>query len=220
MGGVAGNFTSNQIWSVGAGYVNGPLVLGVGYLNARTPAANNGSMFGNNTSSSTASAVTTPVYSGFVSANTYQVVAVGAAYTFGAATIGATYSNIRFMDLGAVASLNTKGYVGTVTFNNAELNVKYQLTPTLLVGAAFDYTKGSEVSESNGATNPGAKYLQTALGVDYFLSKRTDMYVVGVYQSASGTGSTGKPAVAAINTQIASSSDRQTFLRIGMRHKF
>jgi predicted porin len=220
MGGVAGNFTSNQIWSLGAGYVNGPLVLGVGYLNARTPAANNGSMFGNNTSSSTASSVTTPVYSGFVSANTYQVVALGAAYTFGAATIGATYSNIRFMDLGAVASLNTKGYVGTATFNNAELNVKYQLTPTLLVGAAFDYTKGSDVSESNGATNPGAKYLQTALGVDYFLSKRTDMYVVGIYQSASGTGSTGKPAVAAINTQIASSSDRQTFLRIGMRHKF
>jgi predicted porin len=220
MGGVAGNFTSNQIWSVGAGYVNGPLVLGVGYLNARTPAANNGSMFGNNTSSSTASSVTTPVYSGFVSANTYQVVALGAAYTFGAATIGATYSNIRFMDLGAVASLNTKGYVGTATFNNAELNVKYQLTPTLLVGAAFDYTKGSDVSESNGATNPGAKYLQTALGVDYFLSKRTDMYVVGIYQSASGTGSTGKPAVAAINTQIASSIDRQTFLRIGMRHKF
>jgi predicted porin len=220
MGGVAGNFTSNQIWSLGAGYVNGPLVLGVGYLNARTPAANNGSMFGNNTSSSTASSVTTPVYSGFVSANTYQVVALGAAYTFGAATIGATYSNIRFMDLGAVASLNTKGYVGTATFNNAELNVKYQLTPTLLVGAAFDYTKGSDVSESNGATNPGAKYLQTALGVDYFLSKRTDMYVVGIYQSASGTGSTGKPAVAAINTQIASSSDRQAFLRIGMRHKF
>ncbi|SEF08220.1 Outer membrane protein (porin) [Burkholderia sp. WP9] len=220
MGGVAGNFTSNQIWSLGAGYVNGPLVLGVGYLNARTPAANNGSMFGNNTSSSTASSVTTPVYSGFVSANTYQVVALGAAYTFGATTIGATYSNIRFMDLGAVASLNTKGYVGTATFNNAELNVKYQLTPTLLVGAAFDYTKGSDVSESNGATNPGAKYLQTALGVDYFLSKRTDMYVVGIYQSASGTGSSGKPAVAAINTQIASSSDRQTFLRIGMRHKF
>ncbi|WP_454875466.1 porin [Paraburkholderia xenovorans] len=220
MGGVAGDFTSNQIWSVGAGYSNGPLSLGVGYLNARTPAANNGSMFGNNTSSATASSVTTPVYSGFVSANTYQVVAVGGAYTFGAATMGATYSNIRFMDLGAVASLNTKGYVGTASFNNAELNVKYQLSPALLVGAAFDYTKGSEVSESSGVTNPGAKYLQAALGIDYFLSKRTDVYFVGIYQSASGTGSTGKAAVAAINTQTASSSDRQTFLRIGMRQKF
>lgn len=220
LGGVAGNLTSNQIWSLGAGYVNGPLTLGVGYLNARTPGANSGSMFGNNTSSTTASSVTTPVYSGFVSANTYQVIAAGGAYTLGAATLGATYSNIKFMDLGAVASLNTKGYSGTATFNNAEINFKYQLTPALLAGAAFDYTKGSDVSEADDTTNPGAKYLQGALGVDYFLSKRTDVYVVGIYQKASGTDSTGKSAVAAINTQSASKSDAQTFVRIGIREKF
>ncbi|BCF93414.1 porin [Paraburkholderia largidicola] len=220
LGGVAGNLTSNQIWSLGAGYANGPLTLAVGYLNARTPGANSGSMFGNNTSSTTASTVTTPVYSGFVSANTYQVIAAGGAYTLGAATFGATYSNIRFMNLGAVASLNTKGYTGSATFNDVEINFKYQLTPALLAGAAFNYTKGSDVSESGGATNPGAKYLQGALGVDYFLSKRTDVYVVGIYQKASGTDSTGKSAVAAINTQSASSSDRQAFVRVGIREKF
>lgn len=220
LGGVAGNVTSNQIWSLGAGYANGPLTLGVGYLNARTPAANSGSMFGNNTSSSTPSFVATPVYSGFVSANTYQVIGAGGAYTFGAATIGATYSNIRFMNLGAVAALNTRGYTGTATFNNAEINFRYQITPALLVGAAFDYTKGSDVSEASGATNPGAKYYQTALGVDYFLSKRSDVYLSAVYQTASGTDSTGKSAVAAINAQTASTSDRQAFVRIGIRHKF
>jgi predicted porin len=220
LGGVAGNFTSNQIWSLGAGYVNGPLTLAVGYLNARTPGANSGSMFGNNTSTTTASSVSSPVFSGFVSANTYQVIAAGGAYTLGAATIGATYSNIKFMDLGAVASLNTKGYSGTATFNNAELNFKYQLTPALLVGAAFNYTKGSDVSQTGGTINPGAKYLQGALGADYFLSKRTDVYMVGIYQKASGTDSTGKSAVAAINTQSASNSDRQAFVRIGIREKF
>jgi predicted porin len=220
LGGVAGDIAANQIWSLGAGYVNGPLTLGVGYLNARTPAANSGSMFGNNTSSSTPSSVTTPVYSGFVSANTYQVIGAGGAYTFGAATIGATYSNIKFMNLGAVASLNAKGYTGTATFNNAEINAKYQLTPALLVGAAFNYTKSGDVSESTGAINPGAKYFQTALGVDYFLSKRSDVYLVGVYQTATGTDSTGNSAVAVINTQGASSSDRQAFVRVGIRHKF
>ena len=100
VGGVAGNFTQNQIWSLGAGYNNGPLVLGVSYLNARTP-SNAGGLFGNSTSTTTAAAVTTPVYSGYVSANTYQVIGAGGAYTLGAATIGATYSNITFMDLGA-----------------------------------------------------------------------------------------------------------------------
>jgi len=219
-GGVAGNVTANQIWSLGAGYANGPLTLGVGYLNARTPAANSGSMFGNNTGTNTPSAVTTPVYSGFVSANTYQVIGVGGAYTVGAATIGATYSNIKFMNLGAVASLNAKGYTGNATFNNAEINFKYQLTPALLVGTAFDYTKGSDVSEANGGTNPGAKYLQAAIGMDYYLSKRTDVYLVGVYQKASGTDSTGGTAVGAINTVSASNSDRQAVVRVGIRHKF
>ncbi|RBB94738.1 porin, partial [Pseudomonas sp. MWU12-2115] len=32
-GGQAGQFSKNQVWSLGAGYNNGPLVLGVGYLN-------------------------------------------------------------------------------------------------------------------------------------------------------------------------------------------
>lgn len=219
-GGVAGNVTSNQIWSLGAGYSNGPVVLGVGYLNARTPGATSGSFFGNNTSSSTASTVTSPVYSGYASANTYQVIGLAGSYTFGATTVGATYSNIRFMNLGAVASLNTKGYTGTATFNNVELNVKYQLTPALQLGAAIDYTKGSSVSETSGATNPGAKYWQAALGVDYFLSKRTDVYLDGVYQTASGTDSTGAAAVAAINTQTASTSGRQAFVRAGVRVKF
>ena len=39
LGGVAGETGRNQIWSLGAGYNNGPLVLGAAYLNARNPAA-------------------------------------------------------------------------------------------------------------------------------------------------------------------------------------
>ncbi|NHB08393.1 porin [Burkholderia cepacia] len=219
LGGVAGNVTANQIWSLGASYANGPLTLGAAYLNARTPAANAG-MFANNTGTGTPSAVTTPVYSGFASANTYQVIGVGGAYAFGAATIGATYSNIRFMNLGAVPGLNAIHYTGTATFNNAEINFKYQVTSALLAGAAFNYTKGNSVGETNGATNTGAKYLQAAVGTDYFLSKRTDVYLAAVYQKASGTDSTGGSAVAAISALPASNSNRQTMVRIGIRHKF
>jgi len=218
LGGVAGDFSANQIWSFGAGYNNGPLVLGAGYLNARTP-SNAGGLSGNNTSSSTASAVTTPVYSGYVSANTYQVIGAAGAYSFGAATIGATYSNVKFMNLGANgASAFQRG--DTATFNNAEANFKYQLTPALLLGAAFDYTRGNSVTQASGTTNAGAKYYQAALGADYFLSKRTDLYLVGVYQKASGTDSKGENAVAAISNLTPSLSDRQTAVRIAIRHKF
>jgi predicted porin len=161
--------------------------------------------------------VTSPVYAGFASANTYQVIGAGGAYTFGAATLGLTYSNIRFANLGASYASPFKGQ--TATFNNAEVNFKYQLTPALLVGAAYDYTRGSEV---NG--NSRAQYHQGALGVDYFLSKRTDVYVIGVYQHATGETVNAAGAVvtatAGINGLSGSSNQNQLAARVGIRHKF
>ena len=225
-GGKAGDFTSNQIWSLGAGYNNGPLALGVGYLNARTPAAsggifNNGGTIATNTPAAAgvaaSYAVVSPVYVGFSSANTYQVVGAAGAYTFGAATIGLTYSNVRFGNLGASFASPFRGQ--SATFNNGEVNFKYQLTPALLVGAAYDYTRGVQIE---GASR--AQYHQGAVGVDYFLSKRTDIYLVGVYQHALGetitaTGAT-VDATAAINGLTGSSTNNQFTARIGIRHKF
>ncbi|WP_321887260.1 porin [Paraburkholderia bannensis] len=217
-GGATGNISQNQIWSIGAGYSNGPLVLGVGYLNARTP-SNIGGLFGNSTSSTTAAAVTTPVYSGFVNANTYQVIGAGGAYTVGASTFGVTYSNVSFRNLGANGTTIYR-HGTNATFNNVEANFKYQFTPAFLAGAAFDYTDGNSLTLANGTARDGAKYYQYSLGLDYFLSKRTDVYVLGVFQHASGRDSTGKTAVAAINTQSASGNDNQLVARLGIRHKF
>ncbi|MCP3711954.1 porin [Paraburkholderia sp. CNPSo 3274] len=225
-GGQAGNFTGNQIWSLGAGYNNGPLVLGVGYLNARTPSASGG-MFNTGSTPTTppaaaVSSSTTPVYSGFQTANTYQVIGAGGAYTFGAATFGLTYSNVSFRNLGAVAINGTPAYQrgANATFNNVEANFKYQFTPALLAGFAFDYTDGRSVALANGSSNSGAKYFQYALGTDYFLSKRTDVYLIGVYQHATGTNSNDVAAVASINNLTASSTNNVFTARVGIRHKF
>jgi len=226
-GGQAGNFTGNQIWSLGAGYSNGPLTLGVGYLNARTPAATGG-LFNNGgtqTVTPTAAALTAaknPVYSGFQTANTYQVIGAGGAYTFGAATFGLTYSNVSFRNLGAVTITGVPAYQrgANANFNNVEASFKYQFTPAWLAGFAFDYTDGSSVSLANGTSNGGAKYFQYALGTDYFLSKRTDVYLVGVYQHATGTNSTDRAAVASINNLNASSTNNVFTARVAIRHKF
>jgi len=219
LGGNAGQFNRNQIWSIGAGYANGPLQLGAGYLNVKDP---NYSFWGNNANSR--STTTTPsasnfpssrVISGFASAHTLEVIAVAGAYTFGAATFGATYSNTQYKDVGTEsgAGLNPVGYKGgSGKFHNAELNFKYQLTPSLLLGAAYDYTKGYGLSD--------AKYHQAMLGADYFLSKRTDVYVDGVYQHASGTDSTQHAAVANINQLSPSSTSNQVAAVVGIRHKF
>ncbi|AOJ91903.1 porin [Burkholderia multivorans] len=212
-GGQAGQFSKNQVWSLGAGYNNGPLVLGVGYLNARTP-ANFGGMF-NNGSTAATTAVSSPVYGAYANtANTYQVIGAGGAYTFGAATIGATYSNTKFKGFSVGPFVNQ-----TATFNNGEINFKYQLTPALILGAAYDYTQGSKINGSSAA-----KYHQGSLGVDYFLSKRTDVYVIGVYQHASGNTLDANGNVvqahASINGLDPSATSNQVAARVGIRHKF
>jgi predicted porin len=212
LGGVAGQFNRNQIFSGGVGYAQGPLALGAGYLNVKNP---NFSFFGNNSSSSaTASNMTgSTVYSAYATAKTQQVISAAGAYTFGPATVGATYSNTQFKDLGQTAVAGAgQPTAGAAKFHNAELNFKYQLTPALLLGAAYDYTKGYGVND--------AKYHQGVIGADYFLSKRTDLYIDGIYQHALGTGANGKAAVADINGLSPSSTSNQVAAVVGIRHKF
>ena len=211
LGGVAGQFNRNQIFSAGLGYAQGPLVLGAGYFNVKNP---NYSFFGNNSSSSAMASNMTgsQVYSGFASAKTQQVLSAGGAYTFGPATVGATYSNTQFKDLGQTAVAGARAVSGNAKFHNAELNFKYQLTPALLLGAAYDYTKAYSIANE--------KIHQGVLGADYFLSKRTDLYVDGIYQHASGTNSLNATATAQINGLSASSTANQVAAIVGIRHKF
>ncbi|SAK82848.1 porin [Caballeronia calidae] len=223
-GGVAGSFGTNSIWSVGAGYANGPLSIGAGYLNARNP---NTSFYGSNpnggpattnnlgSAGSATSPQSNPVYAGFASAKSLQIAAIAAAYAIGPATFGVAYSNTRYQDLGSSSGPNPFGYTGTAYFHNAEVNAKWQLTPALLFGAAFDYTKGR-----GAAGHDGAKYELASLGADYFLSKRTDVYTVAVYEHASGTDSLNQPAVAMITGMTPSTTSNQVAVRVGIRHKF
>jgi predicted porin len=218
-GGVAGDITRNQVWSLGAGYNRGPIQLGIGYLNARSP---NVGFFGNSTSGTPSASVgnlTSAVTQGFGSARTYQVIGAAGTYTIGQAAIGVTYSNVKFENLGSTYS--APAYAGkTATFNVGEISFRYFATPTLLLGVAYDYTRGTSFS---GA--PTAQYHSGVLGVDYFLSKRTDVYVVGVYQHASGStlgadGQTIIPAVANISLLGASNGQNQATIRMGIRVKF
>ncbi|MGI4861792.1 MAG: porin [Janthinobacterium lividum] len=221
LGGIAGDVTRDQIWSLGAGYEQGPAAFSVAYLNVRNP---NVGYFGTNSSTTLTAAtanVTSPVYSGFVSAHTYQVIGAGGAYRFGAATLGATYSNIQFLNLGdtATSGVNPSGYRGAVHFNNGELNLGYQFTHAFSMTIAYDYMKSGGVAATTGE-NTGATYQQGALSGDYAFSKRTDVYLIGVYQHASGTDSRNRPAVASINGLSASSSSSQTSVTLGLRHRF
>jgi predicted porin len=225
LGGVAGNFSQNSIWDASIAYANGPVSLGVGYTFVKDPYY---SFFGNQGNSSTPS--TTPsstandnmnnkIFGGYASAGSQQIIVAGGSYAIGPATVGLIYSNTQFQNLGsvtAVGAISAPKYAGgTATFNSGEINLKYQLNPAVLLAGGYIYTHNS------GADNLGsAKYNQFNLGVIYSLSKRTSLYAIGFYETASGIDSTGKAAVADLSTSSYSADNHQLAGIFGITHKF
>lgn len=211
LGGTAGNFNNNRIWSVAASYTTGALAIAASYIDTSRP---NTALWDGTAGSAAISPNTTPIYSGYASARSLAVASVAANYTLGGARFGLAYSNSNFSDLGsASASAPIARFKGaTVVFDNAEANFNYQVSPALLLGVAYDYTR------TRGAGD--AHYNQVNVGGDYNLSKRTDVYLIAAYQIASGVDSTGKAAVAALWPVTASSNSHQIVTALGLRHRF
>jgi len=172
----------------------------------RTPTASGGGW--NGTSDGTFNG---PINLGYQTAKSINIARVAAQYTVGAFTVGAGYSNAQYKSDG----LSTFG--STEKYNTGQGFVNYQLTPAMLLGLGYSYTK------SSGDTS--AKYHQVSLGADYSLSKRTDVYLVGAYQHASGqtrndTGTAIVNAQASVGSYGYAGTSSQELVAVGLRHKF
>ncbi|WP_244119503.1 porin [Burkholderia gladioli] len=228
-GGVAGNFTDKQFWSGAVSYAAGPLTVAAGYTDARNPnlsyfgtGGTSGPATSNNMGSigSATEAASNPVFSGYSSARSLRIAEGGARYQIGDATLGATFSHMSFANLGDLNSgPNPLGFSGSAVFNDVEINGGYAFGPTFQVAAAYDYLHGASVSGSAGSTG-GASYQQGLLSAAYFLSKRTELYVIAIYQKATGKDSLNQPAVASITGVSPSATDHQTVVRLGILHRF
>lgn len=207
LGGVAGEISQSSGYSLGANYGHGPVGIGVAYELFRNPSAL-GSILNSNASAATFNSLNSG-YLGTKPANSMQIITTGGSYQFGAATLGAVYSNTKYMNIGAFNG-------ATATFNSYELNAFYRLTTALSLSGEYNYTKGNAVKGDIG----DQRYNQFSLLLDYALSKRTDVYLLGTFQSASGTSSTGAAAVADIGSLGDSSNNHQAVARIAIHHKF
>ena len=223
LGGVAGNFTQNQIWSVGARYTGGALSLAASIIDAKDPnfseyASNPGSSTtGNNMGSpgSETAPASNPAIAGFASASYQRTVTAAATYLLGDALLGLEYSNAQFGGLGSIASLNTMNYTGSTTLSTISASVRYNVTPAFNLGTSYDYTHGGSVGQKGSAT-----YQQINVVAGYFLSKATEVYVTGAFEHASGTDSLGQPAVAVIGYLSPSSTDKELVFSLGIKHTF
>ncbi|BCF91012.1 MULTISPECIES: porin [Paraburkholderia] len=211
-------FSNNRAWGIAANYTNGPFSIGGGYnvLNHPNTASNTGGAIGG------ASTTSGDDYSGafFYGLNggvvRQQIAAAGTSYAIGAATFGFAWSHTQ-LDYSDGSSRK---------FNNYDLNARYLFTPALTLIGVYTYTDGraTNLPGTNGA-NLKPRWHQFTLGVDYALSKRTDLYLSAAYQLAAGDASTrvgtGYQKIAAIaDAGTASSTNRQVAVFSGVRVKF
>jgi predicted porin len=205
----AGQFSNNRAWSAGASYNNGPLSVAASYL-----------QLNNSGSTNLNGAVTQGNGTAEIAAMLQRTFGAGINYSYGAANVGFVYSHTQ---LDGITGVNVggetlAGFGGTnLHLDNFELNGRYALTPALSLNAAYTFTNGT-MTGSNGSGDP--KWQTASLQGDYSLSKRTDVYLEGVFQHASGELGNLGANVASINTLSPSTSANQTVVAVGMRHRF
>ncbi len=205
-------FSNGRAWSVGASYANGPFNVAAGYLQMN----NSGS------AGATGSAASSDYN---IAARQQRTYGVGANYTYGPAQVGVVWTHSQIDGLQSLASGGTVlgGIAGlNLHLDNYEINGAYHLSPALALVGSYTFTNGTVTGTGNGDQSP--KWHTVVLATDYSLSKRTDVYLAGVYQHASGSLGYSDGAsvsnVAAINTLSPSSTGNQVAATIGLRHRF
>lgn len=197
-----GQSANNRSFSLGTSYASGPLKLAAAYMQLDHP----GLLASNN-----AAGAVTDDYAGapFVLFHSspltpaagvarQRVGGVAAGYSVGAARVNAMVTTARYRYQDGTA----------MRLNNYDVNFGYRLTPALELGAAYVFTDGHYTG-----TDARPRWHMGQLSLDYALSRRTDVYVYGVYQRA-------RSARADIYLFAPSSNGGQLVFVTGIRHKF
>jgi GBP family porin len=195
----AGAFKTNRAYSLGAGYNNGPFSLGAAYEELDNPGAN------------TDGAISSTADASFVAAK-QRIYGIGGTYVFGPVKVGLDWTRTVFNGI-------TSGPIvaNYLRLDNYEINGKYTITPTVYLAGGYTFTNGSQ---STGASQTSPKWHQVNLMLDYALSVRTDVFLIGVYQKAAGDATFAYIYGNGSTTIQSPGAAQQVVARVGIRHKF
>jgi GBP family porin len=187
--------SKNSSYSVGASYASGPIKVAAAYMNVDSPIT---AVFdGNNNGSFQAGSP----YIGIQTADKLKTYGLGGTYSFEwqKARVGALYTNTKLVN-SALAR-------GDASYENFEINAQFDATPSVQLGAAYNYTLGDLA-----ATGLTPKFHQFNVGAVYRFSKTTSLYAQVAYQRAAGDA-----RFAEINLLPASSGKSQTVTQLALR---
>ena len=201
-GGVAGATGSGSVYSAALGYTVGSLSLASGILHV-----DNGNVrFSARGTSASDSFFNSSVNNAYASSRSINVVRAGGQYVAGPVTVGAAYSFSEYTpDAASTFSRSEK-------YQNGSVFASWQVSSAFQAIAGYNYT------ESTG--DSAAKYNQFNLGIDYLLSKRTDIYAAAGYTHASGQNGAGAAQAVVGSYDIDSGANSQALAIVGIRHKF
>jgi len=194
---------TSRAYSFGLTYANGPLAVAAAYTDISYPASSTTAFATSIANVSTAGAGTA---AGAVIQN-LRTFGLGAKYVFGPATLFGMWTNTHFLPVAT----------GGSTANIFEGGVKYAFTSALSLSGAYAFTDLTGTKSGH--------WHQVNLTLDYALSKRTDVYVLGVYQKASGSngGVDNQAEIGSSSSYFGNSgagSTNQIAARVGIRHRF
>ncbi|WP_206955481.1 porin [Trinickia acidisoli] len=189
---------SARTYSFGANYAAGPVSVGAAYTDIRYP----GQQLGITTAISNVSAP--------ANIKELRTFGLGGRYLMGPAAFWALWTNTRLVQMPGTGP-------SALVFSAYEAGAKYSFTPALTAGLGYTYMHLADAATGH--------FNQVDLSLDYALSKRTDVYVLGIYQKASGNNG-NVPLQAQIGDSTSffgpsgSGSQQQFATRVGIRHKF
>jgi predicted porin len=204
----AGAFDDSREYSLGASYHYGGMRVGAGY-------------FQFNHASNLATANTNgaePAGAPF-NADRQRTYAVGGNYRYDNALVGLVLSETRLdnaTSINNVADTAISLPHDDIRFENAEINLRYFITPKWHVSANYVFTYG-RFDTPTGVRYP--KWHQLGLLNTYFLSPRTDVYAEALYQRANQLEGTGIQGAQISNFSRASGAN-QFVAAVGLRHRF
>ncbi|MBN3725192.1 porin [Burkholderia sp. Ac-20379] len=195
---VGGSTGSSRAYSFGLNYAMGGFSVGAAYTDISYPTAEVPAF---------PTSIANVNAGGTGGGKDLRTFGIGTRYQFANAALFALYTNTRIEALnGAATSLDA-----------VDVGGRYNFTTALAGGLAYTYTRMHNAN--------GGHWNQIDASLDYALSKRTDVYLVGVYQKASGRNGTQD-----VQAQIGSSTaffgpsgngaTNQIAARVGIRHKF
>lgn len=186
------NGSASRSYSVGVTYKLANLTAAAGYLNVNSSGSDLAGALGNEAT---------------FTAGKQETWGAGVSYAFDKATVGALVTQTRLSSANA-ANFAILPISGFARFTNYEVNTSYNVTPALTLSGAYTFTEAHL-----NATD--TKYNQVTAQASYALSKRTNVYLEGVYQRANGDH-----AVAVINDLAPSSTGSQAVVTTGIIHRF